>query len=75
MRKIRPNGKPWYGIIVALMDALPAVIDENERKQIAHNNVPRTMDEIFGPNQWTKEKRPKKSGPGLTVWIVLKKEN
>ncbi|KAF5062963.1 Helicase HerA, central domain [anaerobic digester metagenome] len=75
VEEIRRNGKPWYGIIVALMDALPAVIDENERKQIAHNNVPRTMDEIFGPNQWTKEKRPKKSGPGLTVWIVLKKEN
>ena len=31
------------------------------------------MDEVFGYEQWDREKRPSKSGPGTTTWLVLKK--
>ena len=69
---IQQNGKPWYGIQIELMNALPDVIDEEERRQIAYNIVPRAMNEIFGDERWDTEKRPKKSGSGTTSWIVLK---
>ena len=69
---IQQNGKPWYGIQIEVMNALPDVIDEEERRQIAYNIVPQAMNEIFGDGNWDTEKRPKKSGAGTTSWIIIK---
>lgn len=71
INNLRQYGKPWYGIQVELMNALPEVIDVNERRKISFNNVPRAMDEIFGKGNWNTEKRPKKSGTGTTTWIIM----
>lgn len=72
INKIRQHGFPWYGVQVELMNALPNVIDEHERRQIAFNNMPRAMNEIFGENNWDTEKREKKTGPGMTTWVFIK---
>ncbi len=70
--EIRRRGKPWYGIQLRLAEALPDVIDEGERKDIAFRNMFRALDEILGQGMWQREKRPKKSGPGTTTWVLLK---
>ncbi|KUK70372.1 MAG: hypothetical protein XD88_0707 [Methanocalculus sp. 52_23] len=73
VEKIRRNGSPWYGIQVELINALPDFIDENERRQIAYNILPRAMNKIFGEEQWITEKRPKPSDPQRkTTWVVVK---
>jgi hypothetical protein len=39
-------------------------------QQLAYQNVPRVLDEMFGQGKWSTEKRPKKSGGGSTTWII-----
>ena len=56
-----------------LSNHLPQILDEQEKQKIAYSIVPRAMDEVFGYEQWDREKRPSKSGPGTTTWLVLKK--
>lgn len=70
--EIRRRGKPWYGIQLRLAEALPDVIDEGERKEITFRNMFRALDEILGQGMWQWERRPKKSGPGTTTWVLLK---
>lgn len=72
--ELKQKGKPWMGVKVPLMNALPDVIDSNERKEIAQKLVSRAMNEIFGEKGWKIEKRDKKSGPGQTAWIVVVQE-
>lgn len=67
--RIRRTGIPWRGVIEKLKEGLPQVM--TDRETIAHQNVPRAMDEIFGDRAWATEKRPSKSRPGHTTWIVL----
>ena len=71
--KIHKNGIPWRGVQEVLSNHLPQILDEQEKQKIAFSIVPRTMDEVFGKDRWDREKRPSKSGPGTTTWLVLKK--
>jgi hypothetical protein len=72
--ELKQKGKPWMGVKVPLMNALPDVIDSHEREEIAQKLVSRAMNEIFGEKGWKTEKREKKSGSGLTTWIVVVQE-
>lgn len=72
--ELRQKGKPWMGVKVFLRDSLPDVIDAHERDEIAQKLVSRAMNEIFGDSGWKTDKRDKKSGPGLTTWIVVVQE-
>ena len=69
---IRSDGRPWRGVMVAIENALPSVIDAAERNHLAYSLVPEAMNAIFGQGRWQTEKRPKKSGAGMTVYIVSK---
>jgi DNA helicase HerA-like ATPase len=73
LERIRNNGLPWKGVQEALKRHLPDILDD--RDQFAYNLVIRAMDEVFGKQgaKWDTEKREKKSGPGFTTWVVLKK--
>jgi len=70
--RIRTSGIPWKGIVDALEKALPDVL--SDRNQIAYDLVPRFLAETFGERGkgWDSEKRPKKSGSGMTLWVVIK---
>jgi len=68
--RVRRGGIPWKGVIEKLKDGLPRVM--TDRENIAHQNVPRAMSEIFGDGAWKTERRPSKSREGqFTLWIVL----
>jgi hypothetical protein len=69
--RIRTNGIPWRGVVDALEHALPDILDD--RNKIAYDLVREFMDDIFGVDKWQTERRPSKSGSGMTTWIVLKK--
>ena len=70
--RIKKDGIPWMGIQEPLMKALsPEIVDQNERKQIALNNVMRAMDQIFGKGKWKKERRAKVGGEGTTAWLII----
>jgi len=68
--RIRANGVPWRGVLEAIKEALPNVLDD--RSTIAHNLVGQFMDDVFGAGKWETERRPSKSGAGMTTWIVVK---
>jgi hypothetical protein len=68
--RIKTNGMPWKGVMDALEHALPDVLDE--RDKIAYDLVRQFMDEVFGLDKWQTERRPSRSGPGMTTWVVLK---
>ena len=70
LSKIRGKGWTWMGIKVELAKHMPE--DLADRDELAQNLVPRALDEVFGVGKWTKERRPKKSGVGEVVWIVVK---
>lgn len=73
IEQLRQNGKPWADVQNKLKDALPDIIDPNERWDIAFQNIKRALNDIFGENNWDTEKRPKKSDPTkTTTWIIVK---
>ncbi len=65
---IKNSGIPWYGFQIAIADHLPDVLDK--KMDEAHKLVVRALNEIF-PDSWKAEKRPKKTGSGTTLWIVV----
>jgi uncharacterized protein len=71
--KIKNKGVPWRGVVEALENALPSYIDERERNKIAYTNVRPALDIILGEGNWENDRRPKVSGTGTTVWVVMKK--
>ena len=42
-----------------------------ELDDIAYRLVPKAMNAVFGRRGWHTEKRPSKSGSGLTTWILV----
>jgi len=67
---VKGSGITWKGVIEKLKAGLPEVM--TDRDSIAHENVPRAMNEIFGVGGWKSERRPSKSREGQsTTWIVL----
>ena len=71
MGKLRGNGVPWAGVKEAIAKTLPNVMEESERGKLAYELVPGVLEKVFGQRDkgWTVEKRPKKSGEGLTTWV------
>jgi len=72
MGKLRSDGVPWAGVKEAIARTLPGVMEESERAKLAYELVPQVLERLFGKQDrgWRGEKRPKKSGEGLTTWIV-----
>ncbi|REJ87003.1 MAG: ATP-binding protein [Planctomycetota bacterium] len=72
MQRMRSNGMPWKGVVTALEEALPDVLDD--RNNIAYQLVPQFLQDTFGEQDtaWETERRPRKSGSGTTTWIVIK---
>jgi len=67
---MKGGGVPWKGVIEKLKAGLPDLMTDSEK--IAHQSVPRAMNEIFGVGGWKTERRPSKSREGqFTSWIVL----
>jgi hypothetical protein len=62
------------GVQTELLNALPTVLDEQERQKLSYRLVPRAMNELFGEEAWTRERRPSKSkAGGYTTWLVTQK--
>jgi hypothetical protein len=45
---IKQKGLPWMDILKVLENALPEIINKQDRNKIAYNNVPRALNEVFG---------------------------
>lgn len=69
-RIMSEKGIPWMGVQTPLQEALPDILEETERKDIAYGLVRRFLDEAIGHGKWHTEKRPKVSGSGVTTWII-----
>ena len=74
MGKLRGDGMPWAGVKEAIARTLPGVMEESERAKLAYELVPQVLEKLFGKQDkgWRGEKRPKKSGEGLTTWVVAR---
>ncbi len=73
--RIKQNGLPWMGILKVIENALPDVIDQQERNKFAYSIVPRALNEVFGEGNWETERRPKRDGSGMTAWVVIKNKS
>lgn len=69
LAKIRSGGTPWMGVQTLLEGAAPASVAE--KGTWAFGLVARALDDVLGRGAWSTEKRPKKSGSGLTTWIIV----
>ena len=71
LNQLRIYGVPWRGVQECLKEELPDGLFN--RDDIAFKLVPKAMDAVFGQQNtaWKTEKRPSKSGKGLTTWIVI----
>jgi hypothetical protein len=65
------KGVPWMGVQTPLKEALPDILDDRERNDIAFKLVTRFLDEVFGKGKWRTDRRTKVSGVGTTAWIVV----
>jgi len=74
--RLKQKGLPWREVITVLENALPDVIDAQDRNKVAHSIVPRALNEVFSNDEegWDTEKRPRKEGSGTTTWIVINKK-
>jgi hypothetical protein len=71
--QLRSRGLTWRGVLEALKRHIPPEFDQRDR--LAHSLVIRAMTEVFGVKDidWKIEQRPRRSGPGMTNWIVVVK--
>ena len=69
---LQQNGITWRGVQERLKEELPRHLAGPD--QIAYGLVPKAMNAVFGQQgaAWATEKRPSRSGSGLTTWIVVK---
>jgi DNA helicase HerA-like ATPase len=75
LSNFKSNGVPWMAVQSTLEKALPTVIEPRERNDLAYNLVARAMNEVVGEHKWKTEKRSKKSGPGLTTYLIPISDN
>ena len=66
MQRLQGDGMPWYGVQMAIADALPKTV-ENRIQGKAYELVPPTMTKIFGPEpeNW----HTRKGGPSGSTYI------
>lgn len=72
LERLRQKGMPWRGVQERLKEELPNFLPDLDN--VAYGLVPKAMNITFGQQEvaWGTEKRPSKSGTGLTTWIVVK---
>jgi DNA helicase HerA-like ATPase len=72
LNRIKTSGIAWFGIVKALEDALPEILDN--RNNEAFKLVPRFLTETFGERDehWETKTKPKKDGQGTTLWLYAK---
>ncbi len=72
MSKLKASGETWAGIKQAIYNTLPDAIESEERDALAYKLVRPVLERMLGEQNrdWRSEKRPKKSGEGLTTWVV-----
>jgi hypothetical protein len=70
--RLAQKGMPWRGVQERLKEELPSHLADLDNT--AYGLVPKAMNIAFGQQEvaWGTEKRPSKSGTGLTTWIVVK---
>jgi hypothetical protein len=68
---LQQDGMPWRRVQERLKKELPGHLSAIDR--VAYGLVPKAMSAVFGQQgaAWGTEKRPSKSGSGLTTWIVV----
>jgi hypothetical protein len=72
LERLQQKGMPWRGVQERLKEELPNHLPDLDN--VAYDLVPKAMNITFGQQEaaWGTEKRPSKSGTGLTTWIVVK---
>jgi hypothetical protein len=72
LERLQQHGMPWRGVQERLKEELPSHLAAQD--SVAFGLVPKAMSAAFGQQGavWGTEKRPSKSGSGLTTWIVVK---
>jgi hypothetical protein len=72
LTSIRGKGQPWAGIREAIARTLPTVMEPNEKSQMAYTLVAPVLDIVLGKQDvgWHVERRPRKTGEGMTAWVV-----
>jgi hypothetical protein len=72
LERLQQMGMPWRGVQERLKEELPNHLPDLDN--VAYGLVPKAMNIAFGQQEaaWGTEKRPSKSGTGLTTWIVVK---
>lgn len=70
--RLQQKGMPWRGVQERLKEELPSHLPDQDN--IAYGLVPKAMEITFGQQgtAWGTEKRPARSGTGMTTWIVVK---
>jgi len=69
LERLQKQGMPWRSVQERLKEELPLELVELD--DIAYRLVPKAMNAVFGRRGWHTEKRPSKSGSGLTTWILV----
>jgi hypothetical protein len=71
LERLQQSGMPWRRVQERLKEELPSHLSAIDR--VAYGLVPKAMSAVFGQQgaSWGTEKRPSKSGSGLTTWIVV----
>lgn len=72
MNEIRSTGTPWGVVFGVIRDALPDVLEKNEREKIARSLVREGLDTILGPQGecWYTDRRQSTNGKE-TIWIRI----
>ncbi len=71
LQRLRNGGVPWRAVQETLKSGLPDRLADHHN--VAYRLVPKAMDSVFGSQNyvWKTEKRPARTGPSETTWIVL----
>jgi hypothetical protein len=72
MEKIKAGNAHWMLLKTKILEALPS--DLQDRDKLAQEYVPRFMNENFGKDKWTTERRPGKTNPNSTTTYIIMKQ-
>lgn len=62
---------PWKGLIEEFKKKFSSSIEEDSN-QLAHENIPALLNNVFGENNWSTEQKPSKTDPTRsTRWIII----
>lgn len=58
LNKLKTEGYHWRGIIQQIENALPPVMDDQDRNSLANSLVPVVLNSVFGEGNWQTTKLP-----------------